>query len=394
MATPRFSVLIPTRDRPATIRYTLATVLSQPGDDYEVVVADNCSDPETGRIVQELGAGRIRYTRSDEVLPMAVNWERGLSLSSGEYVTVLGDDDGFLPSTLQLARKLIASTGCALLSWPRHTYWWPDAIVTWMRHQLVVTLGNNAFWSDSRVTLERFYRGLEAFGNIPMIYRGFYHRGVIEEATRKFGGFFVPPDAAPDVSSGILGLHLTDRFVWSARPLSIGGNSGKSNGTAQWARSLGAQQRETYLREERVALKDMIHEALVPSPNLHIIIASAKLKCKDAYFPFDDALTLDLNTVLQDMIGDLGREPEAYDDNLRDAEALAARIGARLDPASVPPKVFREKLTDWGPVRNPDSKEITHIVVNSEIAAIRNVADAARIVEAIMPPAESFLERT
>src|SRR4051812_48847402 len=110
MATPRFSVLIPTRDRPTTFRSTLQTVIAQPGDDYEIVVADNCSGPETRVFVESLGLPNVRYTRSDEVLPMAENWERGLELCTGEYVTVLGDDDGFLPSTLLMARKLVEAT--------------------------------------------------------------------------------------------------------------------------------------------------------------------------------------------------------------------------------------------------------------------------------------------
>src|SRR5258706_235826 len=70
MATPKFSILIPTRDRPATLRHTLATVLSQPGEDYEVVVADNCGTPETRQLIDQNAHPKLRYTRSEEILPM------------------------------------------------------------------------------------------------------------------------------------------------------------------------------------------------------------------------------------------------------------------------------------------------------------------------------------
>ena len=92
MGNPRFSILIPTRDRPATLRHTLATAISQPGDDYEVVVADNCGSPATKLVVDEAASRgrRIVYLRSDEPLTMGENWERGLSACSGDYVTVLG----------------------------------------------------------------------------------------------------------------------------------------------------------------------------------------------------------------------------------------------------------------------------------------------------------------
>ena len=36
---PKFSILVPTRQRPDTLLATLATLIWHPGDDYEIVVA-------------------------------------------------------------------------------------------------------------------------------------------------------------------------------------------------------------------------------------------------------------------------------------------------------------------------------------------------------------------
>lgn len=386
---PLFSILIPTRDRPATFRHTLATVASQPGDDYEIVVADNCGGPETRQIVEELASSRIRYTRSEEILPMADNWEKGLSLCSGEYVTVLGDDDGFVPSTLTMARKLIDATSPEMICWRPHVYWWPDTIVDWNRNLLVVFLGNQALLVESRDVLERFYRGSVSLASLPMIYSGFYHRDIIDEARRRYGGFFVPREAAPDIASGILGLHVTQQYVYSTRPLSVRGNSGKSNGTAQWARSLGARQREAYFREERIGLQGMIHGALVPSPNLHIIVASAMLRCKDLYFPQDETLSLDLNGVLKGLVAALNFEPEAYEENLKDVQALAARLGVGLDAREIPEKELRERRLTWGPALSENEGESV-LNVNGEFAGVRNIADAARLIEALLHPVVTY----
>jgi glycosyltransferase involved in cell wall biosynthesis len=158
MTAPRFSVLIPARDRPDTLRHTLATVAAQGGGDYEIVVADNCGGAEIRRIAEQFAGPALRYLRSDEILPMAANWERGLGACSGEYVTVLGDDDAFLPSTLAAARKLIALTQAELISWRAHVYWWPDTIAYWHRNRLFVNLGGGASPVKSRPTLEQFYR--------------------------------------------------------------------------------------------------------------------------------------------------------------------------------------------------------------------------------------------
>jgi hypothetical protein len=387
---PRFSILIPTRDRPATFRHTLATVASQPGDDYEIVVADNCSSPETRMIVESVDSTCLRYLRSDEILPMAENWERGLAACSGEYVTVLGDDDGFLPSTLACARRLLDATAAEIAAWLPHTYWWPDTIVHWERNLLHAHLGAGAHWVDSREALLQCYRDASFFSFVPMIYNAFFHRGLIERARKRLGAFFVPPDTAPDVASGILGLHLSQRYAFSSRPLSVRGNSGKSNGCAQMYRSLGARQIETYVREERVGLARLIHSSLVPSPSLGMVVASTKLKCKDAYFPMDAELSVDLKEVLRQLLAGVNFEPEAYEENLADALALAAKIGAVVAPQDIPEKRLLERKRSWGIARSRPSQAPT-VVVDGDRAGISHIAEAARLAESLLSPADAYL---
>lgn len=384
MTAPRFSVLVPTRERPATLRHTLRTVAAQPGDDYEIVVADNCGGPETRAIIAALDPRKTRHVRSGEVLPMAVNWERGLAQCAGEYVTVLGDDDALVPSALELMRRQLAATPATLVSWTPHVYWWPDTIVPWYRNLLYVSFGRGAVQPRSRTLLELFYRGEMAFGDVPMIYKAFFHRSLIEEARRRHGGFFVPTDVAPDVASGILGLHLTQSYVHLGRPLSIRGNSGKSNGTAQFIRSLGAEQRETYFREERLSLEQMIHPALVPSPNLHVIVGNTKIKCRERYFPGDDALAVDVRGVLRGMLADLNVEPEAYEENLADIRALAAKLGVALGAADIPPMRPAVRERRWGPVvRNG---RLDGQWVNGDLAGVHDIAAAARLVDGLLLP--------
>lgn len=201
MSAPTFSILIPTRDRPETFRHTLSTAVSQFGDDYEVVVADNCCSPATRMIVDEAAkrARRIVYLRSDEILPMGENWERGLRACSGEYVTILGDDDGLLPTTLQVARRMIQSTRTKLLTWAPHVYFWPDIITYWQSNRLIVDFGNATAWGDSRSMLRDFYSGRVEFNHLPIITGSFVHRSILERAYERFGDYLTPKLIAPDV---------------------------------------------------------------------------------------------------------------------------------------------------------------------------------------------------
>ena len=83
MATPRFSVVIPTRQRANTLRHTLQTCLAQDYDDYEIVVCDNFSSPETRQVVDDCASERIVYLRTSRPLAMSVNWELAVEQARG-----------------------------------------------------------------------------------------------------------------------------------------------------------------------------------------------------------------------------------------------------------------------------------------------------------------------
>src|SRR5580698_9548912 len=100
MADLKFSVIIPTRERAASLRHSLSTCLDQNFDDYEVIVSDNFSSPSTREVVEAAGSSKVRYFRTPGPLAMSSNWEFGVSQAQGEYVIVIGDDDGLLPYSL------------------------------------------------------------------------------------------------------------------------------------------------------------------------------------------------------------------------------------------------------------------------------------------------------
>src|SRR5262249_57858095 len=106
MSSPRFSVVIPTREGAHTLKYTLQTCLVQDFDNYEIVVCDNHGSPATRELIDALASPRIKYIRSDRPLSMSSNWELAVSRATGEYVTVLGGVNGLLPHVLPTPDRL------------------------------------------------------------------------------------------------------------------------------------------------------------------------------------------------------------------------------------------------------------------------------------------------
>jgi glycosyltransferase involved in cell wall biosynthesis len=103
----KFSVLIPTRERLELLRHAVESVRLQDYADWEVVISDNASSQDVAGYVASLGEPRVRYSRTETLLPVTDNWNRALEQSSGDYLIMLGDDDALLPRCLSAAQRLL-----------------------------------------------------------------------------------------------------------------------------------------------------------------------------------------------------------------------------------------------------------------------------------------------
>jgi hypothetical protein len=107
----KFSILLPTRNRLELLEYAVGSVLLQDYADWEIVISDNASDQDVRGYVAGLGDPRIRYLRSEAMLPVTDNWNRALAEATGDYVIMLGDDDCLLLGCLSSAKALLEANG-------------------------------------------------------------------------------------------------------------------------------------------------------------------------------------------------------------------------------------------------------------------------------------------
>jgi hypothetical protein len=61
------------------------------------VISDNASDEDYGSYVDALADPRVVYYRQPRPVPVSENWQQALSLATGDYVLMLGDDDALAP---------------------------------------------------------------------------------------------------------------------------------------------------------------------------------------------------------------------------------------------------------------------------------------------------------
>jgi hypothetical protein len=148
------------------------------------------------------------------------------------YLTVLGDDDGFVPGAFQVARYLLAKYNVRALAWQKAEYHWPDHIVPEYRNWLQVPLANLILRLNAIRTVKDVIAFRAGSSRLPCVYNSFVSTELIEAYRAKTGGPFFG-GSIPDVYSGFALASEVDEFLFCERPLSVNGASSKSNGTVQ-----------------------------------------------------------------------------------------------------------------------------------------------------------------
>jgi glycosyltransferase involved in cell wall biosynthesis len=303
-ARPRFSVVVPTRNRPETLRHALTTCLDQDFEDYEIIVCDN-SDPvaaaEVAAIVQAANSPRIRHLPSDRPLAMSANWERGLSEALGEYVTVLGDDDGLMPYALRELDRLVSRTGARAIQWQRGIYTWPTIGVEGEANLLILPFSRTVTEIDGRTQIAKVMRFEAGTDSLPMIYCSVVHRDLIDQHRAAAGRVFL--NIYPDIYSAFGFGYLVGTYLSTSVPMNIAGLSHASNGVATLMK-----EKQTAVASDFSRLNEAfgyVHHPQVPDKMIlgPVHIVDSFLHAKDALFPDDGALAFDRRLFTERCLG-------------------------------------------------------------------------------------------
>ena len=209
---PRFSIVIPTRNRPALARQSVSRLLTQTFNDFEVIILENSDSPA----LQDLEAidRRIRVIPSNRVLSMPDNWERALDVVQGEYLLFISDKDTLLPFALYELDTAIRQHPGDIFTYRKASYLEPETFLYFQECS-----GGNAIYSTKPI-LRSWFQQVRHYQNAPMVYNSAVSRGLILSIRSINGRFFA--GNSPDVSSGAVLCASTDNYVLVDRILSVG----------------------------------------------------------------------------------------------------------------------------------------------------------------------------
>jgi glycosyltransferase involved in cell wall biosynthesis len=291
MANPKYSVVIPTRERPATLRYALRTCLAQDFDDYEIVVSDNFGGPATREVVEEAASKRIRYVRSDRLLSMSSNWELAVAQARGEYVLVLGDDDALLGHALREIDRIVTAHKERVLRWTAAFYTWPTINMPGDANYLRIPLARELRRVQAVPQIASVIRFESCYSTLPMFYNAAIHRTVIDNVRGKIGRLF--PNIYPDVFSCFAVGYAAGSYLSCDVPMSIAATSGGSFGVANlFHRGKSPLDREfrDLNREEQLQK----HRWVADLPLFPFVpVADSFQIAKELLFPKEKTVTLD-----------------------------------------------------------------------------------------------------
>ncbi len=312
----RFSIVVPTRERADTLKYTLRTCVSQDFENYEIVVCDNCSSSATKEVVDSFKSEKIKYFRSDKPLAMSENWELALSHAIGEYIIFIGDDDGLLFNSLRKIDSLICELGVNVLCWTPILYIWPDIPMPIKANvQIPSTNTIKIPWKKgirflhSNEVIQKAANNQLKSDPLPSIYHNAIHRDLIDLLRKKTGRIFGA--CAPDLYTGFAFAYLIKEYYVLDYPLSIMGISAKSNGFAQYL----LQDKESAIVQEFDDLNAKAGLGWHPKiPNVPIAMSLAHpdafLRAKDALFSDDKNLNLNRKSLINQYVVELKLDNE------------------------------------------------------------------------------------
>jgi glycosyltransferase involved in cell wall biosynthesis len=251
----KFTIIITTRDRCDTLFFTLKTCLDIDYDNFEILVSDNCSVDDTKNVVEKFNSKKIRYVNTNKKVSMTENWEFAVSHVKDGFITIIGDDDGFLKNSLTQANSLIKKTNTKALVWKKIEYCWPNHIYPSLRGYLSIPLSNNFIEMSSAKSLDEFYKMKMGYNQLPCIYNSFISKDVISNALNNSKNGFLFNSRSPDVYSAVVFSLFTDKYIYTETPLSVNGASKHSNGTAQRFKQKKATEAELFNKENEESVR-------------------------------------------------------------------------------------------------------------------------------------------
>jgi glycosyltransferase involved in cell wall biosynthesis len=234
---PLLSIVIASRNRIPYAISAIQSILEISDPRLELVVQDNSDSRDLESYVREnIKDTRFRYRYTPPPFSSIDNFNAAVELATGEYLCLIGDDDGVNPEIIEAASWAKSEDLDSLAVRPKASYLWPN---TGAPSTLFTKVSNGALSiSNFRgyildADMEKEMRGLVRNGglyylnfNLPKLYHGLVHSRCLKAVHEKIGVYF--GGLSPDIFASLAIACIAKRVRVTDYPLTIPGACGVS----------------------------------------------------------------------------------------------------------------------------------------------------------------------
>lgn len=368
----KFTIIVPTYNHPDTILYTLKSIFeAKLEDDTEVLVVDNSANDETEEVCKQFP---VLYVKNNKTQGMRLNWNFAVSLVKTEYFTIIGDDDGFVPDSMEIVRALLKEQPVDVLFWSPHLYWWSNAALPFRRNSLAINVPKMEAARDVHFYhVKSFIDNQEnpwSFESLPGPYNGFVKKSVMDKIKKDTGCYFL--HNAADVYSGcMVGIHAESSLLLQY-PITVRGLSGGSGGVG-----FRGENWKEHFESRKKEIAETCGEELIVSSTVAIHCTAVKLLIKKLLPTRFGYFNIDADKLVNGMLTEIYENKDRRKQILSEAQELCDKYKIQKDLS------YWEK-TDFAYPTKPTGVRGNSIGVDCSIIGINNIHDACRLTKAIV----------
>lgn len=223
---PLLSIVVPTKNRYKYLKYLIELIQQFRSEDIELVIQDNSDcNVEIVEYIESNCFHGLKYYYESAPISIKENIDMAIFNSSGEYVCVLGDDDGVLSDIVQVVHYMRCHSIDCLISLPTY-YNWPDFYDPSIFHltsAISYSKGSGRYIKlDSKKELYRsISNGFNGLYRMPKVYQGMVSRALLNKIFDKCNTFF--PGPSPDMANAVALSLLGGNFYLYDAPMFISG---------------------------------------------------------------------------------------------------------------------------------------------------------------------------
>ncbi len=237
MRKPLLSITIPTKNRQKYCIAAVSQIISLHLEDIEICIQDNSDTNMLQREINSLQCGYIKYRYVNKVLSFVENFNLAIAMSSGEYVCIIGDDDGVLPNIIDVVKWAKNNKADVVIPRLNSDYIWPSSTPIkeeykngYLRIQKFIE--SYQLVNHKKALIKLLKDGALNYNtyDLPRVYHGIAKRALFEQIKNITGTYF--GGLTPDIYMASALTFVSNRVYRYTAPITIAGvcpNSGSAD---------------------------------------------------------------------------------------------------------------------------------------------------------------------